>query len=175
MLPCSVIERDLVWRRVREVSSSFEAALKVKSEQLDFERGLHGQTEELLRSSREESSAMEAELKAKSAQLVQTTELLRTSREEVEQVRSRSERHEAERRGVDEQRRGEDEARGRGEDAVAEELRALKAKYVQLLETCESTLRALNPRWSAPQEQEQHSHFLAISYIFMQLPTFLPN
>ena len=118
-----------------------EAALKVKSEQLT-------ETEELLRTSRQECSAMEAELKGKSAQLVQTTELLRTSREEVEQVRSRSAQHEAE-------RRGEDEARGRGEDAVAEELRALKAKYVQLLETCESTLRALNPRWSAPQQQEQ--------------------
>ena len=89
-----------------------EAALKVKSEQLT-------ETEELLRTSRQECSAMEAELKGKSAQLVQTTELLRTSREELEQVRSRSEQHEV-------QRRGEDEARG----DVAEELRALKAKYV---------------------------------------------
>ena len=86
--------------RVREVSSSFEAALKVKSEQLT-------ETEELLRTSRQECSAMEAELKGKSAQLVQTTELLRTSREEVEQVRSRSAQHEAQRRGEDEQRRGE--------------------------------------------------------------------
>ena len=107
-----------------------EAALQVKSKQL-------AETEELLRASREECSAMEAELKGKSAELVQTAELLRASRAEVEHVRSRSNEHAA-------HRRAEDEARG----AVEEELRALKRKYVQLLETCESTLRALSPRWS---------------------------
>ena len=102
-----------------------EAALLVKSKQL-------AENEELLRASREECSAMEAELKGKSAELVQTAELLRASRAEVEHVRGRSSEHEA-------HRRAEDEARG----AVEEELRALKRKYVQLLETCESTLRAL--------------------------------
>ena len=84
---------------------------------------------------------MEAVLEGKSAELVQTTELLRASRAE-EHVRSRSNEHEA-------RRRAEDEGRG----AVEEELRALKRKYVQLLETCESTLRALSPRWSAQPHQ----------------------
>ena len=53
--PAAQSERTLVWCRVREGSSSMEAALKVKSEQLT-------ETEELLRTSREECSAMEAEL-----------------------------------------------------------------------------------------------------------------
>ena len=150
-----------MWCRLRDGSSSLEAALQVKSKQL-------AETKELLRASREECSAMEAELKGKSAELVQTTELLRASRAE-EHVRSRSSEHEA-------RRRAEDEGRG----AVEEELRALKRKYVQLLETCESTLRALSPRWSAqphqphqppqPQQQPQQQP-RAADYVFSEACT----